>query len=657
MFKRLPAHISLFIKVYVSTLVIYTLFRFILFTTELGRLDEATAAAIIRAFLIGIRFDSVIISYIISLPFALLFLLSLFRVQGSIRSVIVGFSKYYLIVLFSVSFLIGAADIPYFNQFFKRFSVAAFQWLDSPLFMLKMIFGEIRYWVFLIIFIVLVAAFIVFINSIFKQFLQAPLRENRVLILFLTIVCAGGIFIGIRGRIEKKATIKIGTAYFCNNPYLNQLGLNPTFTFIRSALDELDEQNKHIEFIQLDTAIQLVHKQLGITQADSTYPLLRLVEFNNEQAKPYNVIIILMESMSAGKLKRHGNTDNLTPFLDSLTYHGYYFPHAYSSGIHTMNGVFSTLFSYPALFKQHPMKESLSYPHMGIYPTLKAHGYSTAYFTTHDGQFDNIEGFLKANECETFISQPNYPKSEVKSTLGVPDDYMFRFSIPIINDIHKKGKPFFATMLTASDHGPFYVPEYFTPRSANIRQQVIEYADYSLQTFMHLASQQEWFDSTLFVFVADHGAPLDNVYDMALLHNHIPLLFYAPGIITQPKTIETMASQVDIFPTIMGMLKLPYYNNTLGLDLFTTPRTFALINAYNYYGVMSKDWFLMVNHRENTKKLYDYTHLDTKNYAELQPEIVTEMNNFGTSQLQLFQYIRKEQLQVAPTGYIPTQSK
>ncbi|MCG8474417.1 MAG: hypothetical protein MI784_02925 [Cytophagales bacterium] len=49
-------------------------------------------------------------------------------------------------------------------------------------------------------------------------------------------------------------------------------------------------------------------------------------------------------------------------------------------------------------------------------------------FTAHDGQFDNVEGFLRSNEFDEVICEKNYPANEVKSTPGVPDDYMSRFS-------------------------------------------------------------------------------------------------------------------------------------------------------------------------------------------------------------------------------------
>jgi phosphoglycerol transferase MdoB-like AlkP superfamily enzyme len=285
------------------------------------------------------------------------------------------------------------------------------------------------------------------------------------------------------------------------------------------------------------------------------------------------------------------------------------------------------------------MKESSILKYHGIFSTLKEKEYSTIYFTTHDGQFDNVEGFLKANDCETVISKKDYPSDKVKTTLGVPDDFMFEHSIPLLNKLNQNNKPFVAAFMTASDHGPYYIPPYFKPKNSEIKKQIVEYADYSLQKLIDLSSRQEWFKNTLFVFVADHGAPIDGLYDMSIDYNHTPLLFYAPGIFTESRTISDMAGQIDIFPTIMGFLRQNYSNNTLGIDLLREKRPFIFFNADDKYGVMDHEWFLIV-HTDHSKGLYKYREGNKHNFAQERPDIVDKMNIYTHSNLQAFQYIQ-----------------
>ncbi len=633
--KNIPTVIRQFFLIYVTVLLIFTIFRGILFCTELARVTtDISTNDIIKSFLMGIRFDLVISGYVLIFPFLISSILSFFKKPFPIVNEIL---FYFIFVLFSITFCVCAIDIPYFNQFFSRFTITGFEWLDNPAFVFKMIVEEPRYWFMAVPCLLFIFLFYKILRKILANCTESSTLPIAAKI-GIYVLCFGLIFLGIRGRIEKKSPIRVGTAYFSNNPFLNQLGLNPNFTLIRSFLDSKEERNKTVQLLPDSIAIKNIQQYLNIGHPDKNLPLLRQKNENEIEPNDYNVVLVLMESMSIAKMERGGNTENLTPFLDSLSTKGYYFKNAYSAGIHTFNGIFSSLFSLPALFRQHPMKESSILKYHGIYSTLKEKGYSTAYFTTHDGQFDNVEGFLHANDCETIISQANYPASEIKTTLGVPDKYLFQYAIPILNKLSKKNKPFVATLLTASDHGPYYIPDYFKPRSKEIKKQITEFADYSLRSFIQMASKEKWFKNTIFVFVADHGAPMDNTYDISLDYNHVPLLFYAPKIIKEPKTFDCMAGQIDIFPTIMGLLNQPYGNNTLGIDLLQESRPYIFFNADDKYGVINQDWLLIAKN-DGSKKLYKYQNKDTHDYAKEQEEVVEKMNKYAESNLQTSQYI------------------
>lgn len=629
--------ISFFIKIYALTVSIFTVFRIVLLIVEIDRIDDSGFMIVLQSLLYGLRFDLVISSYILVIPFLVMSILSFLNTEGRILKQIV---FYYIFMLFTIAFFVCAADIPYFAHFFSRFSIVAFEWLDSPAFIFSMIFQEPRYWLFSLLFIVVIILFYYFLRKIFSNYKNTSENTNLYLKIFVSILALLLIFISIRGRIDEKSPIRVGTAYFCNNPFLNQLGLNPNFTLVRSYLDSKDKNASQINLMDNKEAIRNVQQYLKIVDPVPSNPLARKITFDGERAKKYNVVIIIMESMSAAKMKRNGNKDNLTPFLDSISYKGIYFENCYTAGMHTYNGIFSTLFSFPAIYRQHPMKESMMKTYPGMAATLRNNGYSTIYFTTHDGQFDNVEGFLMHNHFEYVIEKHSYPSKEVKTTLGVPDDYMFEYSIPIINNLHNNGKPFLSVFLTASDHGPYYIPDYFKPKHKDIKKQIVEYADYSLKKFIEMARKQEWFDNTLFVFVADHGAFINSYYDISLEYFHTPLLLYAPQIITDWKTYSGISSQIDIFPTVMDMLKIPYINETMGMNLFKESRQYAMVNADNRYGVVGKEWLLVVD-CDKADALHRYTFDDRFNYASEHPKIVESMKLYAESHLQAFQYIIK----------------
>jgi phosphoglycerol transferase MdoB-like AlkP superfamily enzyme len=589
---------------------------------------------ILIAFLQGIRYDIVIAGYILLLPFLVLTFMSVINR----RSVIVDFTLRSLIFLaFSIVFIICAADIPYFGQFFQRFSVGAFQWADNLGFVSTMILQEPKYYLYSIPLLASIIILHFVLKKIFDFESEFKAEKGYFIKTIVGVLALLIIFVGIRGRVHHKAPISVGTAYFCDDAFLNQLGLNPTFTLMRSYLDQLDERNSTINLMDDELAITKVRSALKIQTLMKNSPIARFVNYDIAHAEKMNVVLVIMESMSAAKMGRHGNPNGLTPFLDSISQQGYYFENVYTSGIHTFSGIFSTLFSMPTIYRKHPMRETVIKKYNGIATSLKLHGYTTAYFTTHDGQFDNVEGFLRHNDFDYVITEHDFPGHEVKTNLGVPDDVMFRYSISNLDLMYKRGKPFFATFMTSSDHGPYYIPEYFHPKSKEIKLQSVEYADWSLKQLIKLASEQEWFDNTLFVFVADHGAPIRADYDISLDYHHTPLLFYSPKHITNHTSYAQLGSQIDVFPTLMGLLKLPYLNNTLGIDLFAEQRPFTILNNDDKIGVINQEYLLIL--KKDIRALFKYRMNDKRNCCEEESQLADEMEQYARSQLQTYQYM------------------
>tara|TARA_B110000908_G_scaffold166123_1_gene216702 strand:- start:832 stop:2691 length:1860 start_codon:yes stop_codon:yes gene_type:complete len=609
-----------------------------LFLSEFDRIDEKEVAilTIIKSFIMGVRFDIVISGYILILPTLIFLTLELIGFKSkSIKQ----FFFYWIYILFTIAFTVSTADIPYFNQFYDRFSVGAFEWMESYKIVISMIFQEPKYFLFIIPFILLEIVFYILLKKIFEQENETQ-KINFFLNTFVSLIFLAIVFLGIRGRIEEKSPIRIGTAYFSNNSFLNKLGLNPSFTLIRSYLDSKDEDNRVVKFMDDKLAIEMVQKNLGITKTQYNSPIAREVQPDTLLSAQPNVVLIIMESMSAAKMKRYGSTEELTPFLDSLSHNSIYFENIYTAGKHTFNGIFSTLFSFPALYRQHSMKTNNQYD--GISTSLLKNGYSTTYFTTHDSQFDNIEGFLRSNNFQNVISQSDYPVSEVKTTLGVPDDFMFRFSIPKINELSERENPFFVTFMTTSDHSPFYVPEYFQPKAKAIESQIVQYADWSLQQFIQLASKEAWFNNTIFVFIADHGAAIDAKYDISLNYFHTPLIIYAPELFKANEVHQKIGSQIDVYPTVMGLIKQKYVNNTLGIDLLNEERKFTIINDDDKVGILDTDYLCIMKNNGAKLELYKYKEQDKSNYFDQEQEKALEMADYAKSNMQVHQIMISE---------------
>jgi phosphoglycerol transferase MdoB-like AlkP superfamily enzyme len=221
---------------------------------------------------------------------------------------------------------------------------------------------------------------------------------------------------------------------------------------------------------------------------------------------------------------------------------------------------------------------------------------------------------------------------------GIPDDFLFEVAVPVIDSLHLQQAPFFATLMTVSNHAPYHIPDYFTSGQTDDKQKVIEYADWSLRKFIDMASQRPWFDNTLFIFLADHGAAINPKYELPLSYNHIPFIIYAPKIIPQARIFQCFGGQIDMFPTIMHLLGLPYVNNTFGIDLLKEHRPFIYFSAGNSWGVIN-DTFFLLEPEYGCEQLYRYREGDLTNYVEQYQSLADEMKIYAQSNMQASQYI------------------
>jgi phosphoglycerol transferase MdoB-like AlkP superfamily enzyme len=286
------------------------------------------------------------------------------------------------------------------------------------------------------------------------------------------------------------------------------------------------------------------------------------------------------------------------------------------------------------------MNNAVMPEYSGFPKVLKENGYFNLFATTHDEQFDNIGGFMLANNFDKVISQKDYPRSKIATTFGVPDHYMFDFVMPEINKLHQSGQPFFATLLTTSNHRPYYIPDDipFKPKHSDKVSGSVEYADWAIQHFLAEAAKQPWYNNTLFVFVADHGAIISrDKYDMPLFYHHIPFIVYAPSLLL-PAAFQQPTGQIDVFPTVMGLMNIPYVNNTLGIDVLKQQRPYIYFSADDKIGVIDSNYFYTW-YTDGREALYDYRANNQQNIAAGKKAITDSMKNYAFNSLQAAQWL------------------
>ncbi len=582
MFRKIPAPIRFILVTYLCGIIFFTSLRLLLFLLHLSASGEIPAFVILNSFLIGLQFDTVVSGYILAIPLVIYFFTSLFVEPGNYLNRII---FWFIFLLYSLSFIVICADIQWFNHQQTRITTAALEWTESPGMMFGIIFKDPLNYPYLLLLVALIITFYFFERRNFKrQFSGFQLKKKLLTVTLIYFLSFGLTFLAIRGRVAIKSPIRWGTAFVSEYNFTNQLGLNPVYTFLQSALDQKNISNRNVDYMNVDSALELIRNYYH-TPLTSQTPVERFI--SSSSPMHYNVVLVLMESMTSYNMQAFGNKESLTPFLDKLYKESIVFPDFYSDGIHTFCGVYSSLFGMPSLPNRHHMKDLKNQqPYGGIAKTLSTKGYETFFFTTHDDQFDNMGGFLSPNGYRHLISQKDYPGGKILNTLGVPDHILFEEVISHINSVNSK--PFFAAALTASNHGPYEIPPgiNFKPRSSDTRKQLIEYADWSIGRFIENAMKQAWFDSTIFIFTGDHGALVEGV-DNNLSFHRIPLIIYAPKIFS-PEVKSNLGGQVDIYATIMGILNESYVNNSFGVDLFHGGRKWITFSYDDEYGAFGK---------------------------------------------------------------------
>jgi phosphoglycerol transferase MdoB-like AlkP superfamily enzyme len=531
------------------------------------------------AFFNGVWFDNVIACYLMIVPLAVLLAAACFGryERGWRKGVSIWFS-----ILYPITFLISASNIPYFAFFFKNINSSIFEWFGYTGTTAGMVFGESSFYLYILLFFVSVVGYIFLMRKLNKWFDSKLENGNdwKYIPRIVTTLCLIALCIfGIRGRTGYNP-IKISEAYYCEDPFLNQLGINPTFNLLTSVMDDMRKENAELHLMPYSDAITNTRRSLGITGGiDSAHILRRYVKADST-VKKRNVVFILMESMSGALLKTFGQQQTLTPTLDSLYHHSLAFTNFYSAGIHTNHGMTASLYSFPALMERNLMKGTVTPHRDGIPTVLKKYGYHNMFFMTHEAQYDNMNAFFRTNGYDDIYSQENYPKSARVNAFGVPDHFLFDYALPVINHTAKSGKPFFTTLLTVSNHPPFIIPSWFHPKTKDPETQIVEYADWCIGDFINKAKKQPWYKNTIFVILADHGKIVGNVdAELPQSYNHIPLIIFGEDV---PQQIYGgLATQVDVMPTLLGLMNMSYEYNGFGINLLKQQRDMVFYSADN----------------------------------------------------------------------------
>lgn len=383
---------------------------------------------------------------------------------------------------------------------------------------------------------------------------------------------------------------KLAPPEFSGNTYANELADNGWRSFIWAARqNKLDYRQFYATRPDAEVMADLQRLSGHGTVSASQ---LALQKVSGKVQKQPNVVVVMMESMSAEYMQSFGNKDGLTPNLDRLAAEGMLFTHLYAAGTRTVRGLEALSAALPPL----PGKAVVRWPNVShlntLGSTLAAHGWSPHFLYGGYGMFDNMNGYFAAQGYQvTDRTGMQDGLVEFENVWGVADEHLFDQVLVEIDRDAAAGRPFFGHVMTASNHIPFTYPDgRIDIPSPGKRPGAVKYSDYAIGRFIDMAKKKPWFDNTIFLFVADHCAFSSGKTKIPVHRYHIPAIVYAPGIVS-PRRVDTLSSQIDLAPTLLAMLGLEGDDHFVGRDILTMApeEGRALLSTYQNLGYLKGD--------------------------------------------------------------------
>lgn len=315
-------------------------------------------------------------------------------------------------------------------------------------------------------------------------------------------------------------------------------------------------------------------------------------------ARRLNVVLVLEESFGSkfvGALGR--STTGLTARFDSLAAEGTLFANAYSTGNRTIRALEATTAALPPLPGISIVRREQSRDLFTLPAVLHARGYATRFIYGGRARFDGMGRFMRENGVERVIEQADFPPDAFRTAWGVADESIFDRALAEFDSLHREGRPFYGLVLSVSNHRPYTYPAGRIPEdpAEHRRTHAVRYADWALGRFLREARRHAWFDSTLFVVMGDHGPRVYGAAEIPLASYQVPILLYAPGIVPGGARVNGLVSSLDVPPTVLGLLGLPYRSRFLGRDvLANAPAAGRALMTHNDKLAMLSDSTLVV---------------------------------------------------------------
>ena len=540
--------------------------RFLFLFFNYSYFKEYSLLRLSSAFFYGLRFDITAI-VILTIPFSILHLLPLpFFYKKPYQLIL----KVLFLIAGVFMLLLNCIDFGLFRFAGKRATADVLSIMSFGDDFNNTVPGMLAdFWYLVVVLLILIVVLIYSYNkvSIFRKTKNTAIDKgsSKLKLLFSHLAILALIFIGFRGGIQYKpinilSAAKYGTGQF------SSLVLNSPFTFVKTfGKKSLPEVN-----------------YFGLDELNRIYPTVKL-KYDSTAFSAENVVLIIMESIGTEYIGKFNDGKGYTPFLDSLIDQSLYFPNSFANGKRSIEGIPAILAGIPALMSEPFITSAYSgNTFESIASLLKKKGYKTSFYHGGTNGTMGFDNFCRSAGFDLYYGRTEYADDkDFDGTWGIYDE---PFLLKMAQNLNTEKEPFFASVFTLSSHHPYSIPKKLEKQFQNGTLPIhksVQYTDYSLRSFFSYASQQTWYNNTLFIITTDHTALSEESYYQSRVGMYaIPQLYFKPDGSLKGR-ITKVTQQINILPSILSYLHydLPYF--AFGSNVFDSTYQGYAVNFLN----------------------------------------------------------------------------
>lgn len=577
-FPRLKMLLPLLAIIFVSLVVLRVGFYYYFLADKLDQPPQVFW----HAFGIGVRFD-LRVALLTLLPLALTsYLPGSLNLRGRLGAPLALILTAITIGTLTFFYITDFAHYAYLDE---RLNASVLRFADDGMDSVKMVWESYPVLLLLLILTGVTISAALMVATAIRRYRSNAVNHHWPRHLLSAVAVLPMLVFASMGKVGATVPLRWSDAYFSGNQEVAALGLNPVLFFF----DTLENATRPYDEDALRQYYPQVADYLGVEPAQrNDFNFSRQVAGRPWSGRLPNVVFVHLESLGANRSGLYGNPMDATPNIDNFARHGFFFPNFMVPSSGTARTVFglvtgipdvtwggSTATRNPLIANQYTLVNAFD-------------GYKKLYFIGGSAGWANIKGVLESGIDDLELWEEGHYDAPNIDVWGISDRELFKAANQRLSALPTE-QPFVAFIQLAGNHRPFTIPDddsEFKVRAeddeklqrfgflAADQYNAIRLLDYNVGFYLNeLVANSPYAGNTIFVMYGDHNDRSKRSEHMGysdalyLDKHHVPMIIYAPGIIDEPRVMPEPASLVDLMPTVLSFIGLPYENRTMGRDV------------------------------------------------------------------------------------------